>query len=119
MALAPSTTVTPAGQPLVGAAPEEYARERHLAWKKFARHRLALAGAVVLVGIILTAIFAPLLSHWDPNAIDNNWAGSPLVPGTCTHMNESMAWLPVSVVVGMPAPRPGGLHRFSIPCRPG
>lgn len=85
MALAPSTTVTPAGQPLVGAAPEEYARERHLAWKKFARHRLALAGAVVLVGIILTAIFAPLLSHWDPNAIDNNWAGSPLAPGTFGH----------------------------------
>lgn len=87
MALAPTTTasLTPTGRPALDVPVEEYSRERHLAWKKFARHRLALAGAVVLTAIVLTAAFAPLLTHWDPNAIDNNWAGSPLAPGAFGH----------------------------------
>jgi len=85
MAIAPRTFPAPEIEPLVEAPLEEFSRERHLAWKKFARHRLALTSTAVLFAIILIAIFAPLLSHWDPNSIDSNWAGSPLAPGQFGH----------------------------------
>jgi peptide/nickel transport system permease protein len=64
---------------------DEYARDRHLTWKKFKRHRMALAGAVVLTLIVIGAVFAPFLTHFDPNAIDNVWQGSPLAPGVAGH----------------------------------
>jgi peptide/nickel transport system permease protein len=37
--------------------------------RRFAKHHLALAGAVVLVLLILTAIFAPLIATHDPNTL--------------------------------------------------
>jgi peptide/nickel transport system permease protein len=64
---------------------DEYARDRHLTWKKFKRHKLAFAGAVVLALIVIGAVFAPFLTHFDPNAIDNAWQGSPLAPGIAGH----------------------------------
>ena len=70
---------------ILEAEEREVARERHLAWKKFKRHRLALFFAAVLVVLILAAILAPLLSHFDPNAIDSNWSGTPLAPGQFGH----------------------------------
>jgi len=66
-------------------ADDEYAAERHQTWRKFSRHRLALTGAFVLLVLILSAIFAPFLSHFDPNAIDANWSGTPLAPGQFGH----------------------------------
>ena len=72
----------------VGVAPvaeEEFSRERHQAWRKFRRHHLALAGSVALLLIIIGATFAPLFTHFDPNAIDTNWKGEPLAPGTFGH----------------------------------
>jgi len=85
MAIAPRVAVQAEFPPPLDQPGEEYARERHLAWKKFTRHRLALTGAVVLLLMVLAAVFAPLLSHWDPNAIDSNWVGTPLAPGTYGH----------------------------------
>jgi len=71
--------------PLAHLQAEEYARDRHQTWRKFSRHKLALSGAVVLCVFILAAIFAPFLSHFDPNAIDSRWSGTPLSPGAFGH----------------------------------
>ncbi|MCA1657640.1 MAG: ABC transporter permease, partial [Actinobacteria bacterium] len=36
-------------------------------WRRFARHRLALAGAAVLAVLALAALFAPVLAPYAPN----------------------------------------------------
>ena len=65
----------------------EYQFERHGTWKRFRKHRLALVGAVVLIVLIVVAVFAPLISPADPNAIDQtNWSGYPLAPGVAGHI---------------------------------
>ncbi len=43
---------------------------RSLAWRRFLRHRLALAGAVVITLIVLAALFAPLLAPHNPNHVE-------------------------------------------------
>lgn len=86
MAVATKTLPQPEPAPLPLAADEGYVRERHLTWKKFSRHRLALAGACVLLTFIVIAIFAPVLAVFDPNAIDSNWVGTPLAPGAFHHL---------------------------------
>lgn len=68
-------------------AADEYRLERHGTWKRFRKHRLALAGAVILILMVLVAIFASLISPADPNAIDQaNWSGYPLAPGVAGHL---------------------------------
>ena len=55
-------------------------------WKRFRRHKLALAGIVVLGFMVLVAIFTKQLGPYDPNAIDNvHWLGTPLAPGVAHH----------------------------------
>jgi peptide/nickel transport system permease protein len=50
-------------------------------WTRFRRHKLALAGMFVLLLLVLSAVFAGILSPFDPNAIDNvHWQGNPLPP---------------------------------------
>ncbi len=50
-------------------------------WTRFRRHRMAIAGAVVLTILVLSAIFSGFLSPFDPNFIDNvHWQGNPLPP---------------------------------------
>jgi len=39
-------------------------------WRRLRRHRLAVAGFVVLAFIVLCAVFAPQLSPFDPTYID-------------------------------------------------
>lgn len=41
-----------------------------IAWRRFLRHRLALAGLVFVMLLVLVAILAPLLAPFDPNAVD-------------------------------------------------
>jgi peptide/nickel transport system permease protein len=73
-------------QPVISPTYEDdFVQERHQTWRKFKRHRLALSGAFVLIVMVLGAILAPWLSHFDPNAIDNHWQGSPLAPGQFGH----------------------------------
>jgi peptide/nickel transport system permease protein len=43
---------------------------RSLAWRRFLRHHLALAGAVVITLIVLAALFAPLLAPHNPNHVE-------------------------------------------------
>src|ERR1700692_644052 len=69
----------------IKAVDEEFSRERHQAWRKYRRHYLALAGTAALILITVGATFAPLFTHFDPNAIDSNWSGTPLAPGTFGH----------------------------------
>ncbi|HVA36280.1 MAG TPA: oligopeptide ABC transporter permease [Candidatus Dormibacteraeota bacterium] len=65
----------------------EFERERHATWKRFRRHKLAIAGSVVLAVIILVAVFAPFLTPWNPNYIDQaHWNGYPLPPGAFGHL---------------------------------
>ncbi|GAC1653010.1 MAG: ABC transporter permease [Vulcanimicrobiaceae bacterium] len=66
---------------------EEFAISKNTVWKRFRRHRLALAGIIVLALMILFAVFARQLAPYDPNAIDNvNWQGTPLAPGVAHHV---------------------------------
>jgi peptide/nickel transport system permease protein len=55
-------------------------------WTRFRRHKLAIAGSVVLLLMVLAAVFAGQISPYDPNSIDNgtsavpHWNGTPLPP---------------------------------------
>ena len=50
-------------------------------WTRLRRHRLAIAGFVVLILMVLAAVFAKFLAPFDPNFIDNvHWQGNPLPP---------------------------------------
>ncbi|MDQ3780559.1 MAG: ABC transporter permease [Chloroflexota bacterium] len=49
---------------------EPTARRRRGVWSRFRQHRLALAGTLLLVVLTLSAIAAPLLTGYPPNAID-------------------------------------------------
>jgi peptide/nickel transport system permease protein len=50
-------------------------------WTRLRRHKLAIAGLVVLVLMVSGAVFAGQLAPFDPNAIDNvHWQGTPLPP---------------------------------------
>lgn len=69
----------PFNQPVI--AEEEFAVSKNTVWKRFMRHRLAMAGAFVLIVMVLIAVFAKQIAPFDPNAIDNvNWQGTPLPP---------------------------------------
>ncbi len=43
---------------------------RSLFWKGFKRNKLALAGGVIVIALIVVAVFAPLLSPYSPDDID-------------------------------------------------
>jgi peptide/nickel transport system permease protein len=55
-------------------------------WTRLRRHKLAIAGFVVLALMVLAAVFANQLAPFDPNFIDNgtpavpHWNGTPLPP---------------------------------------
>lgn len=54
---------------------------RNTVWSRFRKHKLAMAGSLVLLLMIVVAVFAHQLAPYDPNAIDNvHWQGSPLPP---------------------------------------
>ena len=54
---------------------------RNTVWSRFRKHKLAMAGAFVLLLMVVVAVFAPKLAPYDPNAIDNvHWQGNPLPP---------------------------------------
>lgn len=40
------------------------------AWRRFRRHRLAIVGSIVLIGMALMAIFAPVVGRHDPLTVD-------------------------------------------------
>ncbi len=50
----------------------EYRALRNLFWSRFKRNGLALGGAVIVCSLFFVAAFAPLLSPYDPDAIDRH-----------------------------------------------
>src|SRR5271165_6131317 len=81
-----ATTLAPGALP-APIVEDEVKIERHGVWKRFRRHRLALAGAVVIGLISLVAILAHWLAPADPNFIDQaHWSGYPLAPGVAGHI---------------------------------
>ncbi|HMD03449.1 MAG TPA: ABC transporter permease, partial [Candidatus Baltobacteraceae bacterium] len=81
-----ATTLAPGALP-ASIVEDEVKIERHGVWKRFRRHRLALAGAVVIGLISLVAILAHWLAPADPNFIDQaHWSGYPLAPGVAGHI---------------------------------
>lgn len=43
---------------------------RRLIWRQFLRHRLAVYSSVILILLVLSAVFAPVLAPYDPTYID-------------------------------------------------
>lgn len=77
-------TVVPIA-PLAADEPE-FTERRHAVWRRFRRHRIALAGAVVILLMALAAALGHAIYPVDPNAIDQtNWQGYPLAPGVAGH----------------------------------
>jgi peptide/nickel transport system permease protein len=75
---------SPVGAP---ATVDDFVPSKNSVWKRFAKHRLAMIGAAVILAITLIAVFAKFLPLQDPNAIDNvNWQGNPLAPGVAGHI---------------------------------
>jgi peptide/nickel transport system permease protein len=85
----------------------------------FARHRLALAGAVVIVLLVLIAIFAPFVANHDPNRVDllatatgpnrTHWLGtddigrdvfSRIVYGTRISLSVGLVSVTIYVLIG-------------------
>ena len=81
-----ATTLAPGGIPL-SIVDDEVRIERHGVWKRFRKHKLALAGGVVITLITLLAFAAKFIAPADPNFIDQaNWSGYPLAPGVAHHI---------------------------------
>jgi peptide/nickel transport system permease protein len=56
-------------EPIVSAPEDRALSTRQLAWRRFKRHKLAVASAVVLILITLSAILAPLLAKYNYHQI--------------------------------------------------
>src|SRR2546426_8273662 len=60
----------PVGEAVPGPADVEVALESlnqwQLAWRRFRRHRLAMVGLVIFGGMMLLAIFGPIVDPFDP-----------------------------------------------------
>ena len=71
---------------VAGADDADAAAPRNNVWRRFRRHRVALAGAVVLAAMVLFAALGHVFYPVDPNAIDQvHWTGYPLAPGVAGH----------------------------------
>ncbi len=67
--------------PLGPIVDEEIAISNVTFWRRLRRHKVAIAGLVVLTIMVLAAALASQLSPFDPNGIDNvHWQGTPLPP---------------------------------------
>jgi len=65
-----------------GPAYREEQTMTQMVWRSFRRHRPAMVGATILLVLVLAAIFAPVVSPWDPVKTDLD---SMLEPPTLKH----------------------------------
>jgi peptide/nickel transport system permease protein len=76
-----------ASLPLPATVDDDFTPSRNTVWRRFRKHKVALAGLVVLAILALVAIFARFLAPADPNLIDQqHWTGYPLPPGAFGHI---------------------------------
>ncbi|GAC1572426.1 MAG: ABC transporter permease [Candidatus Elarobacter sp.] len=74
-------------QPSAAPVAEEGAPTKNTVWRRFRRHKVALAGGIIIIIMALVALFANLIAPADPNLIDNvHWQGYPLAPGVANHL---------------------------------
>ncbi len=68
----------PEGDALAERRPGQWA----MTWRRFRRHKMAVAGLVVLILMFLAAVFAPVVAPYDPNKQDRTLArfGEPAAP---------------------------------------
>ncbi len=90
------------------------------AWRRFRRHRLAMAGLVVLSGLVSIAVLAPLVTNHGPNDIDlynrlsppswDHWLGTDrtgrdvwarLVYGTRVSLSVGLVAVALSTAIGV------------------
>jgi peptide/nickel transport system permease protein len=65
----------------IGVEEDAFVYSKNTVWRRFRKHKLAMAGAVVLLLMVLIAVFAHQLAPYDPNGIDEvHWQGNPLPP---------------------------------------
>jgi peptide/nickel transport system permease protein len=43
---------------------------RNLFWKRFKKNKLAVAGGIIVIALFIVAVFAPLISPYNPNDVD-------------------------------------------------
>ena len=134
--MAGSTPASPTADALVAAAPR--ARARHVtpwqeAWRRFRRHRLAVASAVILLLMVLAVAFGPFIWRVQINDIDfaaqlqgPSWAhplgtddlGQDLLArmlyGGRISLSVGLAAMSVSVIVGTLVGSIAGMSRGSI-----
>lgn len=48
-------------------------------WRRFRRHKLAMAGGIVVLIIVLAALFGPIFSPYDPNVVTGSFTEKPSV----------------------------------------
>jgi peptide/nickel transport system permease protein len=79
--------MNPAITTLEEAIPADSVVSRNTVWRRFRRHKIAVAAAVVLVIMTLFAAIGHFIYQVDPNAIDQvHWSGYPLAPGVGGHV---------------------------------
>lgn len=70
----------PMNQP-IAVDEDAFQYSKNTVWRRFRKHKLAMAGAVVLLLMVLVAVFASYIAPHDPNMIDEvHWQGNPLPP---------------------------------------
>lgn len=70
----------PINQP-IGVEEDATQYSKNTVWRRFRKHKLAMAGAIVLLLMVLVAVFAHQFAPYDPNGIDEvHWQGNPLPP---------------------------------------
>jgi peptide/nickel transport system permease protein len=66
---------------------EAFAVTRNTTWRRFRKHKVAVAASIVLLIMALFAAIGHIFYPVDPNAIDQvNWTGYPLAPGVAGHV---------------------------------
>jgi peptide/nickel transport system permease protein len=74
-------------QPAVALGNDDTPLSRNTVWRRFRRHRVAIAGVIVIAIMGLIALLANVLSPADPNFIDQvHWQGYALAPGVGGHI---------------------------------
>ncbi len=71
------------------------AGQGQLIWARFKKQKAAMAGAFVLIALILSGIFAPFLTPYDPTIAGRNEAylnGAPTIPKFCD--DNGCSWTP-------------------------
>ncbi|MBI1742631.1 ABC transporter permease [Candidatus Acetothermia bacterium] len=56
-----------------------------LAWRRFRRHKLAIAASVVILLLVSMALFASLIAPYDPTAIPSDLVNSQFLPPSAEH----------------------------------